>query len=107
HLDTVRNAGRFDGALGVVLPIVALGELRRRGVALPFGVEVVGFSEEEGVRFASGYLGSKGFCGRLASADLALRDSDGVSVGEAIARWNDRGPVRPPAAAHRRGDLRG
>jgi allantoate deiminase len=51
HLDTVRNAGRFDGALGVLLPIVALGELKRRGVTLPFAVEVVGFSEEEGVRF--------------------------------------------------------
>src|SRR5882724_9399972 len=45
HLDTVRDAGRFDGALGVLLPIVALTELRRRGVVLPFAVEVIGFSE--------------------------------------------------------------
>src|SRR5215212_4193454 len=48
HLDTVRDAGRFDGALGVLLPIAALMELRRRGVELPFAVEIIGFSEEEG-----------------------------------------------------------
>src|SRR5208283_3680328 len=60
HLDTVRDAGRFDGALGVLLPIVALRNLRRKGVRLPFALEVVGFSEEEGVRFPSAYLGSRG-----------------------------------------------
>ena len=88
HLDTVRDAGRFDGALGVLLPIVALGELRRRGVTPPFAVEVLGFSEEEGVRFSSAYLGSKGFTGQLRAADLMLRDSDGVSVREAMAKWS-------------------
>ena len=65
HLDTVRDAGKFDGPLGVLLPIVALGDLKRRGVKLPFAVEVLGFSEEEGVRFASAYLGSEGYAGRL------------------------------------------
>ncbi|MBI5770614.1 MAG: allantoate amidohydrolase [Verrucomicrobia bacterium] len=94
HLDTVRDAGKFDGALGVLLPIVALGELRRRGVALPFAVEVLGFSEEEGVRFASAYLGSKGFSGRLSAADLKLRDEQGVSVREAIQRWSALTPAR-------------
>jgi allantoate deiminase len=84
HLDTVRDAGRFDGALGVVLPIVALAELRRRGVTLPFAVEVLGFSEEEGVRFASAYLGSKGYCGQLRAADLKLTDAAGLSVRTAL-----------------------
>ncbi|HEY4301094.1 MAG TPA: allantoate amidohydrolase [Candidatus Didemnitutus sp.] len=107
HLDTVRNAGRFDGALGVLLPIVALADLRRRGVTLPFSVEVVGFSEEEGVRFASGYLGSKAYCGRLSASDLAICDDEGVSVREVIARWNRNRAVRPPPAAHRRADLLG
>src|SRR5687767_9281600 len=65
HLDTVINAGRFDGALGVLLPIAALQELKRRRVRLPFAVEVLGFSEEEGVRFGSAYIGSKGFTGQL------------------------------------------
>ena len=102
HLDTVRNAGRFDGALGVVLPIVALAELRRRGVVLPFAVEVLGFSEEEGVRFASAYLGSKGYAGKMCAADLKLRDADRVSVGEAIRGWS-RGA---PAAVLRRNAAR-
>jgi allantoate deiminase len=84
HLDTVRDAGRFDGALGVLLPIVALAELRRRGVTLPFAVEVLGFSEEEGVRFASAYLGSKGYCGQLRAADLKLTDAAGLSVRTAL-----------------------
>ena len=94
HLDTVRRAGRFDGALGVLAPIVALAELRRRRVALPFAMEVLGFSEEEGVRFASGYLGSRAFTGQLRAADLALRDADGVTVREAAARWNGLSPGR-------------
>ncbi|MDI1319079.1 MAG: allantoate amidohydrolase [bacterium] len=88
HLDTVRDAGRFDGPLGVLLPIVALAELQRRGVQLPFAVEVLGFSEEEGVRFGSAYLGSEGYTGRLKPATLKLRDADGVSVLEALQRWN-------------------
>jgi allantoate deiminase len=117
HLDTVRDAGRFDGPLGVLLPIVALAELRRRGVELPFAIEVLGFSEEEGVRFASAYLGSVGYMGRLKPATLKLRDAEGVSVAEAITRWNSLAPGRSgkrgdvnallPKPAHRRADLLG
>lgn len=106
HLDTVRDAGKFDGALGVVLPIVALAELRRRGVALPFAVEVLGFSEEEGVRFSSAYLGSKGYTGRLRAADLALRDAKGVSVRAALEQ-STNGKFTLPRAAHRASDLMG
>jgi len=100
HLDTVRDAGRFDGALGVLLPIAALAELKRRGAALPFAVEVLGFSEEEGVRFASAYLGSKGYAGKLRAADLKFRDTKGVSVGDAL-RMLGKGKFSIPAAAHR------
>ena len=106
HLDTVRDAGRFDGPLGVLLPIVALGELRRRGVALPFAVEVLGFSEEEGVRFESAYLGSEGYTGRLKAATLALRDAAGGSVGEALEAHTG-GKFTLPKAAHRRSELLG
>jgi allantoate deiminase len=106
HLDTVRNAGRFDGALGVLLPIAALRDLRRRGIALPFAVEVLGFSEEEGVRFASAYLGSKGYTGQLRFRDLALRDAEGVSIREALTR-HDGGRFALPPPAHRPGDLLG
>ncbi len=105
HLDTVLDAGRFDGALGVLLPIVALGELRRRGVRLPFAVEVLGFAEEEGVRFASAYLGSKGYTGRLRAADLRHRDARGISVGEVLR--GSSGRFQLPKAAHRGRDLLG
>ncbi len=106
HLDTVRDAGRFDGPLGVLLPIVALGELKARGVKLPFAVEVLGFSEEEGVRFASAYLGSEGYTGRLKAKTLALRDGAGVSIGDAL-KAHGGGTFSLPKPAHKRGDLLG
>jgi len=105
HLDTVRDAGRFDGALGVLLPIAALEVLRARGVALPFAVEVVGFSEEEGVRFSSAYLGSKGYAGLLGRRDLGLRDRDGISVAQVLA--GARGRFSRPGPAHGRDELIG
>ena len=76
------------------------GELRRRRVALPFAVEVLGFSEEEGVRFASGYLGSKAFTGQLCAADLALRDADGVTV------WRQHRDVTCPGIFDESGNFR-
>ncbi len=106
HLDSVRDAGKFDGPLGVLLPIMALAELQRRGVKLPFAVEVLGFSEEEGVRFASAYLGSEGYTGRLSSRTLELRDGAGVSVGDALKEWGG-GRFSLPKAAHKRGELLG
>lgn len=106
HLDTVRNAGRFDGALGVVLPIVALMELRRRGVQLPYAVEVLGFSEEEAVRFTGVYLGSKAYTGRLRAADLKLTDLKNNTL-RAVIEAHAGHPYTPPKAAHRRRDLLG
>lgn len=110
HLDTVRDAGRFDGPLGVLLPIVALAELRRRGITLPFAVEVLGFSEEEGVRFSSAYLGSKGYSGQLRAADLKHRDAKYISVLEALtahARETSAPPFALPKRAHAPRDLLG
>ncbi len=106
HLDTVRDAGRFDGALGVLLPLVALADLRRRAVALPFAVEVIGFSEEEGVRFASAYLGSKGYTGQVRASDLRLRDAKGVTVREALEKRSREG-FSLPKPAHPRSSLLG
>ncbi len=106
HLDTVRDAGRYDGPLGVLLPLVALATLRRRGVHLPFHVEIIGFSEEEGVRFSSAYLGSKGYIGRLPARTLRLRDAAGTSLAEALQQYT-RGRFTAPKAAHRRRDLLG
>jgi allantoate deiminase len=104
HLDTVRDAGRFDGALGVLLPISAIEVIRSRGLALPFAVEILGFSEEEGVRFSSAYLGSKGYAGRLAKSDLKLRDRNGTSVGDLLAKRRGKGLPKP---AHSRKELLG
>ena len=71
HLDTVRDAGKYDGPLGVLTAIAAVQHLRERGVQLPFHVEIVGFSDEEGVRYQTAYLGSNAFAGTLKAADLA------------------------------------
>ena len=71
HLDTVRDAGKYDGPLGVLVAIAAVQLLRERGVTLPFNLEVVGFSDEEGVRYQTTYLGSRALAGTLTAADLA------------------------------------
>ena len=106
HLDTVRAAGKYDGPLGVLLPIVALAELKRRGVALPFHVEVIGFSEEEGVRFASAYVGSEGYTGRLKPATLKRRDAAGVTVLQALEEFSG-GRFSLPKPAHKQSNLLG
>jgi allantoate deiminase len=82
HLDTVPNAGAFDGILGVVLGITIVEELQGR--RLPFSIEVIGFSEEEGVRFSKPFLGSLAVVGKLDEASLARKDQDGISVADAI-----------------------
>jgi allantoate deiminase len=106
HLDTVRDAGRFDGPLGVLLAIEAAGALRRRGAPVPFNLEVVGFSEEEGVRFSKGYIGSKGYAGTLRAADLGARDERGISLGDVLARHNS-GRFSLPGPAHPKRNLVG
>jgi allantoate deiminase len=70
HLDTVRDAGKYDGPLGVLAAIAAVQSLRERSVKLPFNLEVVGFSDEEGVRYQTAYLGSRALAGTLTDDDL-------------------------------------
>ncbi|MER3444294.1 MAG: Zn-dependent hydrolase, partial [Meiothermus sp.] len=82
HLDTVPNGGAYDGALGVVLAIAVLEALGGR--RLGYGVEVIGFSEEEGVRFGVPFLGSRALVGRADATLLALKDAQGVSVAQAV-----------------------
>jgi allantoate deiminase len=86
HLDTVRDAGRFDGALGVLTAIACVQNLARAGRRLPFAVEVIAFADEEGVRFHSTYLGSRALAGALGEAELLRTDADGVTLAEAIRR---------------------
>ena len=82
HLDTVPNAGAFDGILGVVLGVALVEELH--GEHLPFAIEIVGFSEEEGVRFGKPYLGSMALAGTLDDQALQRKDAQGISVEAAI-----------------------
>ena len=96
HLDTVRYAGRYDGAMGVVAALLAVAAVAKSGRRLPFHLEVVGFSDEEGVRFQSTYLGSRFYAGILGAAERAVRDETGVSVDEAIAKHVPRFPPPPP-----------
>jgi allantoate deiminase len=87
HLDTVTDAGKYDGALGV---LIALAALEVTG-PLGFPVHVLGFSDEEGARFHATYLGSRACVGMLGDDMLAIRDARGVSLGEALERegWHD------------------
>src|ERR1700685_2575094 len=82
HLDTVPNAGAYDGILGVALAIALLETLDGR--RLPFGIEVVGFSEEEGVRFGTPFIGSRALIGKIDEELLSLEDAQGISVRKAI-----------------------
>jgi allantoate deiminase len=84
HLDTVRDAGAFDGPLGVLAAVAVVARLRAEDVGLPFAVDVLGFSDEEGLRFGAPYLGSRAVSGSLDPALLDLADADGVTVREAL-----------------------
>jgi allantoate deiminase len=102
HLDTVRDAGRYDGMLGVVTAIECAHHIGA-GV-LPFALEVVGFGDEEGVRFGSTLLGSRALAGTLDMKVLEATDRDGVSMADALRSFGlDPGQVR--AAARRREEL--
>jgi allantoate deiminase len=84
HYDTVRDAGRWDGPLGLITAIACVAELNRRGRRLPFAIEVTGFADEEGVRFSSTLLGSRAVAGTFDESVLNVRDADGISMREAL-----------------------
>ncbi|MEE4483239.1 allantoate amidohydrolase [Serratia ficaria] len=84
HLDTVRNAGRYDGMLGVLTALEVVAQLHRRQRRLPVAVEVIGFADEEGTRFSVALLGSRGITGRWPEEWLARTDADGVTVAQAL-----------------------
>lgn len=93
HYDTVRRAGRFDGRLGIFAPMLAVRELFRAGRRLPFGLEVVGFSEEEGQRYAATFLASSALTGAFDPAWLDQTDAQGVPLREAMQRAGLPGKV--------------
>lgn len=90
HIDTVRNAGLYDGNLGVVTALTVVERLSRAGVRLPFAIEVVAFGDEEGVRFASALGGSRALAGRFDPRLLDERDADGISRRAALEAFGCR-----------------
>ena len=104
HLDTVRDAGRYDGALGVLVAIAVVERLHQAGRRPAVPVEVVAFADEEGTRFRTGFLGSAVLAGRFEVAELERVDSDGVSLRDAI-REAGGDPAGLAAAAREPGSL--
>src|SRR3982074_2378862 len=84
HLDSVRNAGKYDGPLGVAVAIAAVQRLHDKKTRLPFAVEIVAFADEEGLRFGSTYLGSRALTGTFEAADLDRADASGITMADAI-----------------------
>jgi N-carbamoyl-L-amino-acid hydrolase len=84
HYDTVRNGGKYDGRLGILVPMVCVRELQRAGRRLPFGIEVVGFAEEEGQRYKATFLGSGALVGQFDHRWLDQQDASGVTMRDAM-----------------------
>ena len=84
HYDTVRDAGRWDGPLGIVTAIACVADLHRRRVRLMFAIEIVAFADEEGVRFASTLLGSRAVAGTLNERIFDAKDHGGVTMRDAM-----------------------
>jgi len=98
HIDTVIDAGQYDGPLGVVAGILAVKEIAARGVELPFGIDVLAFGDEEGSRFRSTLSSSLACTGRFDTSFLTLIDNDGITFADAIATYGKRVEDIPSAA---------
>jgi len=104
HLDTVRDAGRYDGMLGVVTAIECVAALAEKRKRLPFAIEVVGFGDEEGVRFGTTMLGSRALAGTLDASTLEARDARGITVREGLRAFG-LDPAALGAVARRKADV--
>lgn len=104
HLDTVRDAGKYDGPLGVVAAIECVRALHARGKRFDFAIEIYGFADEEGVRFGATLLGSRAVAGTFRPANLDTRDRSGITMRQAM---EDAGldPDQLPAAIRRRDEV--
>ena len=106
HLDSVRDAGRYDGPLGVMVAIAAVERLNSERRTLPFSIEVLAFADEEGLRFGSTYLGSRVVAGTFDPRDLALTDATGATMAEAIREFGGD-PDGIPGDRWQQGDVLG
>lgn len=98
HYDTVRNGGKYDGRLGILLPLAIVKHLHARGERLPYHLELIAFAEEEGVRFRSTFLGSRAVAGRFDMSLLDARDADGITMRTALQQAG-HDPAAIPAIA--------
>lgn len=87
HQDSVRNAGKYDGLFGVITAIACVKDLNDRGKRLPYTLEIVGFGDEEGVRFGATLIGSKAMAGAFDPAWLDKADDHGVTMRQALAAF--------------------
>jgi allantoate deiminase len=106
HIDTVIDAGKYDGMLGVVAAILAVGRLQGQGADYPFGIDILAFGDEEGSRFRSTLSSSSACAGVFDRAALSFADRDGVTLSDAIAAYGGN-PDDIPAAAYRPEDVIG
>ena len=106
HLDTVRNAGKFDGALGVLLPIACLRQLHERGARLDYPIDVIAFGDEEGLRFQATLIGSLAAAGDFNPELLSAVDDGGVRLREALQTFG-LDPDTVGEAAYRRDEVAG
>ncbi|MEJ0038364.1 MAG: allantoate amidohydrolase [Gammaproteobacteria bacterium] len=106
HYDTVTNAGKYDGRLGILLAVAVAARIRRSGARLPYSLEIIAFAEEEGVRFKTTFLGSRAVVGRFDTAALDRVDGAGVTMAAAM---RDAGldPAQIPHVARAASDIRG
>lgn len=84
HFDSVRNGGKYDGVLGILVGIGCVAELARRGERLPLAIEIAAFADEEGARFQTSFLSSRALMGEFDGEVLQRRDADGVSFADAM-----------------------
>jgi allantoate deiminase len=104
HVDSVIDAGKYDGPLGVITAIDCVATLNRDKRRLPFGIEILAFGDEEGTRFGTTLIGSRAVAGSLTPQDLAITDKDGVSVEKAL-RVFGLDPTALSLAARKREDV--
>jgi allantoate deiminase len=104
HYDTIRDAGKWDGPLGLITAIACVADLNKRGKRLPFAIEVTGFADEEGIRFASTLLGSRAVAGTFDESVLGTRDRAGLSMRDALTTFG-LDPEHIGAAARARREL--
>lgn len=106
HLDTVRNAGRYDGSFGIIAAIEAVAALAGAGKRLPFPIEVLAFGDEESLRFPVALSSSHGVAGTFDPAVLKVRDAAGISLHEALVQFGCN-PAEIPAIARHADRVRG